>query len=570
MILQKIRFKNFFSAGNAFIEIDFLKYRKSVISGSNGQGKSTIANAITFLFHDKTIKKVTKGQIVNSINGKNCVVEGEFLSDSGKQYLVRRGIKPNLFEIFEDGVLVDQTSMADYQDFLEDHILKCSYRTFLQTSIISIENYQPFMGMAKAARREFIEDILDIKVFSTMNQLVKTKVSRNKEELRLLEVSVRGAREKIMLQKAHIEYLEAKKRVGVEALDEKIALYTNEIEVACVVLETNTAVEAEIAAERAKLTIIQKQVRSLNQMIGDIKTQIRTSEKDISFFEANADCPTCRQAILPEHVCAIIGNQKEVNMGLKTNLMDFNVELDKHSECDTLFTRLTQRESAHNAKISVANSTVTRLNRMIADYNKEKLAMVQDDDVAEQKSAMSDAAKAAIKLRDRQIEITEEQNYNSVMLELFKDSGIKSKIVDRYIPVINELVNEYLEKLDFFVSFTLDSEFNETIKSRHRDTFTYSSFSAGERQRIDLALLFTFRRLAKMRNSFNSNLLLADEILDASIDEAGIDLLMNIFDDKEFSETNIMVISHRNKEVFEETFDGLYEVYKRDGFTQLR
>lgn len=567
MKILKLRFKNFFSSGNSFLEIDLLKYHKSVISGTNGNGKSTIANAITFALFDKTIKKVNKGQIVNSINGKGCVVEIEFIGDNTKKYLIRRGIKPNLFEIFEDTVLIDQSSMADYQDFLEEKILKCNYRTFLQTSIISIENYIPFMSMPKASRREFIEDILDIRVFTTMNQLLKSKVSKNKEELRLLDVSFKSARERIVLQKSHIELLEAKKLVGVRSLDEKIEQYNSEISIASEVLESDVGFADEIAAEKAKLVVMQKQIKSINQMISDMKTQIRTSEKDISFFEANTDCPTCRQHIEPGYVYEIIGNQKEVNAGLKTNLIDFNAELDKYSHYDDAMSALNSRESKHNSKISVANSTITRMNRMIADVNREKIELLQDDDVAEQKVAMSEAAKGAIKLRDRQLEITEEQNYNVIMLELFKDSGVKSKIVDQYVSTINLFVNEYLEKLDFFVSFTLDSEFNETIKSRHRDDFTYSSFSAGEKMRIDLALLFTFRKIAKMKNAFSCNLLLLDEIMDASCDAAGIELLMGIFNDNEFLESNIMVISHRNKDAFEDAFDGVYDVYKRDGFT---
>lgn len=569
MLLETIRFKNFFSSGNQFIEICIQKYKKAVISGTNGNGKSTIANAVTFLFFGKTIKKVTKAQIVNSINGKGCVVEGEFEANN-RRYLVRRGIKPSLFEIFEDGVLLDQSSVLDYQGFLEENILKCSYRTFLQTSIISIENYQPFMGMDKASRREFIEDLLDIKVFTTMNKLVKAKVSKATEELRLLDLSIKNIKDRIILQKSHIDQMEAKKKVGIESLDAKIIDYTNEISSVSIIFETVEEFSEAIAAERLVLKELQKKHTTIATMISDIKTQIKGSEKDIAFFEDHTDCPTCRQNLDPDHVHSIIGGQKEVNDGLRVNLDDYAIELDKYAGYDKSLTALNAKESAQNSKISVANSTVARLNRMITEVNKEKAALLEDDDIAEQKEAMSESAKKALTIRERQLEVTDDQRYNAIKLELFKDSGIKSKIVDQYIPVINKLVNEYLEKLDFFVSFNLDSEFTETIKSRYRDDFTYSSFSAGERQRIDLALLFTFRQLAKMRNSFSSNLLLCDEILDASIDAAGIDLLMNIFDAEEFRHTNIMVISHRNKEVFEETFDGLYEVFKRDGFTQLR
>ena len=569
MIIKKIRFKNFFSAGNAFLEIDIQKYKKSVISGSNGNGKSTICSAITFALFGKTIKNVNKSNIVNSINGKNCVVEIEF-SANGHEYKIIRGIKPNIFEIYDDGILVDQSSVLDYQSCLEESILKANYRTFLQTSIISIENYTPFMSLQKAARREFIEDILDIRVFSTMNQLVKAKVSVNKEELKLLEVSLKSAKEKIIIQKSHIEKLEEMKSVGMNALDAKIVDYQDEIEFTQKSIEKSLLYVALLEKERAELKDQNKLRMVLIESITELKRQINSSTNDINFFSNNSECSTCRQPVALHHSKSILDNHKSINDEANIKLTACREELKIYSEYDTILTDLSLRESANISKISVANSTITRLNRMISDVIKEKSALQAADDIQDQREAMSKAAKEAMVLRERQLAIMDDQSYNAVMLELFKDTGIKAKIVGQYIETINILVNQYLEKLDFFVSFNLDSEFNETIKSRHRDDFTYSSFSAGERMRIDTALLFTFRQLAKMRNSFSCNLLLMDESLDSSIDATGIELLLDILDGDEFKDTNIMIISHRNKEVFEESFDGLYEVFKRDGFSCLR
>lgn len=569
MIIKKIRFKNFFSAGNSFIEIDIQKYQKSVISGSNGNGKSTIANAITFVNFGKTVKKVTKSQIVNSINGKNCLVEQEFTANN-KNYLIRRGIKPNIFEIFEDGVLVDQSSVGDYQTFLEEKILKCSYRTFLQTSILSIENYQPFMGLPASARREFIEDILDIRVFSTMNQLVKSQVSKNKEELRLLDVSLKSAKDKIILQKSHIAQLEEMKQVGIDTLDAKLIEYSSEIDVVSTIFETADDITKQISDEKAKLKTLSKEKTAISSMISGIRQQITLSEKDMLFFESNDTCPTCRQPLDDHHVGSIVDSHKKTAASLRESGSELIDQLKAFKEIDDQLNDLNVRESTHNSACSVANSTVTRLNRMIGDVNREKEKIAQGDDIPAQKAAMCENAKSAMKLRERQLELTESQAYADIMLELFKDTGVKAKIVDQFVPIINTLVNQYLGKLDFFVSFTLDSNFVESIKSRHRDDFTYSSFSAGERMKIDMALMFTFRQLAKMRNSFTSNLFLCDEILDSSLDSTGIDLLMNIFNDAEFTDTNIMVISHRNKEFFEENFDGLYEIFKRDGFTCIK
>lgn len=567
MILKKIRFKNFFSAGNAFLEIDIQKYNKSVLVGVVGAGKSTIANSITFALFGKTIKSVTKGQICNSINGKNCVVEAEF-SANNNEYKIIRGIKPNVFEIYENGVLLDQSSVLDYQAFLEEKILKCSYRTFLQTSVISIENYRPFMSIPKADRREFIEDILDIRVFSTMNQLVKAKVNKNKEELKLLEVSLRSAKEKIILQKSHITKLEEMKKIGIESLDTKLISYQEEIETLKNSLFIHESITDNIERDIVVLKEQTKKRNVINTSIIELKGKINSSNKDITFFTNTSECSTCRQPVAEHHAKSILDNHKCVNDGLTIELDGYLEKLKEYSDIDSRLQELNQKSSSNNGKISVANASITRLNQMISGVNREKSALVDIDDIQEQREAMSEAAKGAMVLRERQLAIMDDQAYNTVMLELFKDTGIKSKIVDQYISTINFLVNQYLEKLDFFVSFNLDSEFNETIKSRHRDEFTYSSFSAGEKTKIDISLLFTFRQLAKMRNSFSTNLLLLDETLDKSITASDIELLMNILDGDEFKETNIMVISHK-KELFEECFDGVYEITKRDGFTQI-
>lgn len=569
MILNKLRAKNFFSIGNSFLEIDIQKYKKTVITGSNGNGKSTINNAITFGLFKKTLKKVTISQMVNSINGKNCVVEID-LTSSGSKYLVRRGIKPSIFEIYKDDVLLDQTLVGDYQTFLEEKILKCSYRTFIQTSIISIENYVPFMALEKAGRREFIEDILDIGVFSTMNTLIKTKVSKNQEEIKLLDISLFGLKQRLLLQRNYIDELTEKKKIGIETLDTKISVYEDEIEEVSEAFIDSDKILFSIKEEKSELNLKIVRQNEINSLISGIRAKISVYERDINFFGKNTDCPTCRQNILHEHVSSIVDSQIESRNRLKDEMDTLTQEVSNYSSCTSLMSSLNQKESAHNGKISVAHSTISRLKKLIVQVNEEKVEIHAKDDIEEKRNSMSADAKEALKIRERQILLSDEQNYNSLMLEMFKDSGIKSKIVDQYIPIINEKVNAYLEKLDFFVSFNLNSEFVETIKSRHRDDFTYSSFSAGEKMRIDMSLLFTFRSLAKMRNSFSTNLLMLDEIGDSSTDSAGIDLLISILQSPEFDDSNLFVITHSNKDVFEQRFDGLYEVSKRDGFTVIK
>lgn len=569
MILKKLKFKNFFSVGNDFLEIDLQKNKQTVIFGKNGNGKSTMLSAITFALFGKTIKKVTKAQIVNSINNKNCLTEIELISNQDI-YLIRRGIKPNIFEIYKNSELVDQSSVNDYQDYLEEFILKCSYRTFCQTSIISIENYKPFMSLTPAERRDFIEDILDIKVFSVMNTLIKSKVTKNKDELKLQEVSIRGYKEKLVIQKNNITNLELMLSTGIQALEDKLDEYNNElISVEEELNHCENKIES-LSETRNQLKEIYKKRNFLNTQISDINSQLRNSEKDSKFFENNDSCSVCRQPLSKHHTKTILETHRTTSDALISSRDILTTQLSEYASYDTDNDAYSKLESENNSKISVANSTISRLNRLISDTNKEKLKLEKSENIEELKSELKSGAKEAMKIQDRITKLNEESGYNTIMLELFKDSGIKSKIVLQYIPIINKLANQYLEKLDFFVSFNLDNEFNETIKSRHRDDFTYSSFSMGEKQRIDLALMFTFRQLALMRNSFSCNILCMDELMDASVDFEGVELLMDIFDSIEFDKTNLFIISHGNKDRFEERFAGSIEFYKRDGFSQTR
>jgi DNA repair exonuclease SbcCD ATPase subunit len=569
MILKKVRGKNFFSIGNDFLEIDLLKHKQAVMIGKNGNGKSTIFSLITFVLFGKTIKPVTKALIINSINGKNCVGEIE-LSCNGKEYLIRRGIKPNIFEIYEDGDLIDQSAVLDYQAFLEENILKCSYRTFLQTTIITIENYRPFMSLPAKERRDFIEDILDIGVFSSMNVLVKAKVTKTKEELKLLDVSMKSLKEKIILQKSHIATLEDMTATGLETLNNRLSEYHKE-------RITNTRIITESAIEQAKLEARNKELRQdkkfldeLNLQLRDVKSKIATAEKQISFFDINTECPSCHQGIDHKHVSSIRAAHDTVYAALVQEKEYVISQLPLYADVDTKIAAYQKDLNTYNTVVGVANANISRINKSIAGVESDIVNMSESVNIQDQKMSLAEYIKDVLALRDRQTELNEEQDYNSIMLELFKDTGIKSKIVEQYLPVINLLVNQYLDKLDFFVSFNLNSEFTEIIKSRHRDDFTYSSFSAGEKIRIDIALMFTFRQLAKMRNSFSCNILCLDELFDGSVDSDGIELLLNIFDSEEFNSTNLMVISHGNKDRFEERFDGSYEFAKRDGFTIIK
>lgn len=569
MKLLKIRFKNFFSSGNSFIEIDLVKSKKTIFHGKNGFGKSTVPNAITFALFDKIIKKVTRGLIVNSINGKNCLVEIE-LENDGSSYLIRRGIKPNIFEIYKDGNLIDQTSVSDYQEYLETTILRCSYRTFIQTSIISIENYTPFMSLPKQSRREFIEDILDIRVFSVMNQLLKSTVSKNKDRIKLLELNIKNIKDKLVMQKLHIEKLVAIQTSGTDAIDRKIEELLKEKSTLELTLVDRDDRQKNFEDRKTVLTGLVSQLAALNRDTTLISGDLRGVNKDLLFFEKNVFCPTCKRDIEEEYSGPVKCKHTNTKNDLELKLQELQEKIDGLGQVDVKMYELQREETQYNSLISTTLAGITRCSNSIKNLENEKLAVVKTSNLSDQKESMRQMAKEAMDYKNELTGLLEEQEYNTMMLELLKDSGIKSKIIDQYIPVINTLVNQYLERMDFFVSFHLDSEFNETVKSRHRDTFTYGSFSAGEKQRIDIALMFTFSQLAKMRNSFSSNLLLLDEIGDASIDADGINLMIDIFGGKEFDHTNIFVISHSNKDKFESEFDQSIEFYKRDGFTQIK
>ena len=570
MIINKVRGKNFFSIGNQFLEIDLKSHRRTIFMGKNGEGKSTIGSMIYFALFNKTIKPVTKGQIVNSINGKNCVVEIEF-TEGSKNYLVRRGIKPSVFEILEDGVILDQTLVGDYQDFLEQKIIKCSPRTFMQTSIISIENYKPFMSLKTQERREFIEDILDISIFSGMNGLVKNYASKLKSSLLVAEKECEGLKAQAVGLKKQIDRIKEMQAIGLQTIEDRVAGFAAEIEQNQSNVDTYQASVKSIQNDLMRLSHIQSNRETKKKALASLRSEIEqlTDKKNKASAKIGSACPSCSQNIPHEHIEPIISALTETMDAKAEEFKQLYVEFKQYEDHGDKLIELNSELQELNSKISAANSIIIRLNREIKAAADERAKIVEANSAEDASAELKALAKEITKKTDELSESKTTAAYYTAMLELLKDGGIKAKIVDQYVPIINKLVNQYLEQFDFFVSFHLDSEFNETIKSRHRDDFSYSSFSAGERQRIDLALLFSFRQIAKMKNSFSCNILLLDEVLDASLDGAGIDNLISLFDSDEFLSTNLLVISHRNGEMFSDVFDRTLRVYKETGFTQI-
>ena len=547
IVFKTVRYKNFLSTGNVFTEIKLNEHQTTLIIGENGAGKSTFLDAITFALFGKPFRNINKPQLVNSINEKDCVVEITF-SIGNKNYKVVRGIKPNLFEIWCDGDLLNQDSRAkDYQDQLEKLILKMNYKSFTQIVVLGSTNFTPFMQLSASDRRTVIEDLLDIQVFSAMNVLVKGKLSKFKDEESTLKIQIDAVRGKIELHKKHLEELKKNNKELIDAkkkeVDENNAAIT---EIDAAYAQNQTEIDNllnEILDEETS----NKKFTKLNNLEAKIESNITKIQNDIEFYTSNSTCPTCDQAI---------NNKDDKIHSCGDKIKELSVGLDKlREESNTVLQRITTIKATQK-KIAELNKELVRLNTNATNIRSYIKKLEKEISALESKPAMSDDFKAQSKELLNQLQkyndarkeaITNTQHYD-IVSQLLKDGGIKSKIIKQYIPVINKLVNKYLAAMDFFVNFTLDEEFKESLKSRHRDDFSYSNFSEGEKKRIDLALLFTWRSVAKLKNSVNTNLLIFDEVFDGSLDVNGTEEFMKLIYMMNDS-TNIFVITHKTDQM---------------------
>jgi DNA repair exonuclease SbcCD ATPase subunit len=563
---SKVRYKNFLSTGNYFTEINLNTNPTTLIIGENGAGKSTFLDAITFGLFGKPFRNINKPQLVNSINDKDCVVEVEF-SIASKQYKIVRGIKPNQFEIYCDGVLLNQDAKAkDYQDQLEKLILKMNYKSFTQIVILGSTNFTPFMQLSAADRRSVIEDLLDIQIFSAMNVVVKNKLNSYKSEAAQLKIQIDATKGKIELHKKHLDELKRNTKDIVDAKKKEVTENNTALET---LATESTAKDSQIDALLLQISdedASNKKFTKLNQFEAKIEGNIQKLEKDIEFYSVNSTCPTCDQAInnKEEKVHSCNSKITELGDGLKKLKDESNAVLQR---INTI--KATQKE------LKSLEQDLVRINtssKQIRNYIKKLEAEI---DEIENKPAMSNEFKAQSKTLLNELQTQNDKrkaaseaitNYD-IISQLLKDGGIKSKIIKQYIPIINKLVNKYLASMDFFVNFNLDEEFKESIKSRHRDDFSYENFSEGEKKRIDLALLFTWRAVAKMKNSANTNLLIFDEVFDGSLDTNGTEeflKLINMFNDG----TNIFVISHKG-DVLADKFKHTIKFGKVKNFSQM-
>lgn len=568
IVFKSVQWQNFLSTGNSPNKVLLDKSTTTLIIGKNGEGKSTILDALCFSLFGKPFRNINKGQLVNSINGKKCVVEIEFCIGT-KEYKVIRGIKPNIFEIWQNGELLNQDAASkDYQKILEQQILKLNYKTFTQVVILGSASFVPFMQLPPGQRREVIEDILDIRIFSTMNQLLKEKAQETKDEIQRIESEIKSAKDKVESQQTLIQTISNAKAESIKAIQSKID--SNAAQISQTQSEISTIVE-EINTLKGRITSkerVSEDIEKAKQLKTKLNEKVETCEHNAEFFADHEVCPSCSQDIPEDHKQRIIHD-------LHTKMQENNKKINElEGVLSTLTTKLSDINKIvdtitdKNIELSTKNSTVTLLNKQIKELEDEiKTSKEDTTNLDEEKAKLKQLAKDALDKITLKNSLQETRNLEEVASILLKDTGIKTAIIREYLPIMNKLINKYLNAMDAYIHFELDEAFNEIVKSRHRDDFTYASFSEGEKMRIDLAILFTWRQIAKMKNSVNTNLLILDEIFDSSLDTAGTDYfltLMNSFGEN----SNIFVISHKGDQLFDK-FRSVIKFEKRNDFSVI-
>ena len=537
------RWKNFLSTGNTFTEIQLDRNPSTLIIGENGAGKSTILDALCFGLFGKPFRQISKNQLINTVNGQGTVVEIEFETQN-KNVKVVRGIKPNTFEIWVDGNMINQSANArDYQKHLEQQILKLNYRSFTQVVILGSSTFIPFMQLKSAARREVVEDILDIKIFSLMNLILKGKVKSLNADISENQYQADLHKEKVELQEKYIEDVERNKDT---ILSQKTTLrdgneeevFSRKAEVTRITEENQTLLDAMSGEEGA----IEKRDK-LKDIQFTLKDKHNRHSQMISFMETTEVCPTCEQSISEEFKANTITQRSEQVKELTEGLVQMKTEMDKATAKIKEYKDIAKVLNDNNIKLAKLNSGITELEKFNATLT-EEIRQIESGDVTKTDHEKLDNLKEMCDtIESTKRKLKEDMVYYEVAKNLLQDTGIKTKIIKQYLPVMNKLINTYLSSMDFFVNFNIDENFNETIKSRFRDVFSYANFSEGEKMRIDLALLFTWRAVAKMKNSTNTNLLILDEIFDSSLDATGTDDFLKILNT--FDKENVFIISHK-------------------------
>lgn len=568
IVFKTIEWKNFLSTGNSPNKINLNEHSSTLIIGKNGEGKSTVLDALTFVLFNKPFRNINRPQLINSINQKNCVVTIEF--DIGPiQYKVVRGIKPAVFEIYQNGELINQAAaVKDYQKVLEQQILKLNYKTFTQVVILGSASFVPFMQLPPGQRREVIEDILDISVFSTMNQILKEKIVGTKDVLKQIETEIHILTEQAKAQQTILRALQNNQTQNINSIQEKIDQSRETISEHRDKIQLLTQKATELHAELPNEMEIRQNTDAITKSMAKFEAKYNQVESNIAFFGANEVCPSCEQGIDHDHKESIVNKLLDEQTQYLENMKIAKAAQDKVVEQMTKLNELLGQIKDINIAISTENTSIGILEKNIISYQAELTKASLQANIEPEKDKLKNIAAEALNKNNEKIKYQQEQRLQEIASVLLKDTGIKTSIIRQYLPAMNKLINKYLSAMDFFVKFELDESFNETIKSRYRDEFTYASFSEGEKMRIDLAILFTWRQIAKMKNSVNTNLLILDEIFDSSLDVSGTDYFLSVMDQLGDS-SNVFVISHKG-DVLLDKFKNTIRFEKHNDFSIIQ
>ena len=567
VIFHKITWRNFLSTGNTPIEINLRESPTTLIIGKNGSGKSTILDALCFALFNKPYRIIKKDQMINTINNADSIVEVYF-SIGPKAYKVRRGIKPNIFEIYQDGELINQNaSGVDYQKYLETNILKLNYRSFCQVVILGSSSYEPFMKMRASYRRDVIEEILDIKVFASMNLLLRSKQQELTKDITTLRHSVDLIENKVNLQEQHYNELSKRDTDQIDVKQKDITKAQNDKRDYMFRIESLNKEIVQNQLQIADKVKVSEKMTQLQKLEAKIDQNLKTHKKALKFFEENKNCPTCTQDIKEEFRQDKIDEERRAVVKLQDGYKQLLSEITKQEEKISNFDKVSERIRSIETNVAKLNTSIDELKRY-SDRLEDEIEKLRIEDTSglNIKEEIVRLKQELVKTKQDRDNVVDEKKYIDVLRQIVDDSGARAQIIKKYLPVMNKLINQYLHSMDFFVSFHLDEEFKETVRSRHMDTFNYNNFSEGEKMRIDLSLLFTWRSIAKMKNSVNTNLLILDEIFDSSLDGQGTDDFFKIV--KTLTKENIYIISHKGDIMFDK-FTNIIKFEKYQNFTRI-